>query len=492
MTLGERSEQNTQTLSKAQQATSVTGTAQNLLNMRASSPFMLSIDFAVAILASVMSVVSYHIIAYRELGDVPAFIAVGTLVGGIYCALVRLRERKQPLKISRRLERARTAAFYWTIAFALLLYFLFLLKITDTISRGALLLFYVLGGLAIVTSRVNTPIALSKWRNIAGYAGEVIVIGAGTNPNLNALALEIANGLSAKVTTVLLDVNCSNESWGVTRERFCTEVMNIARSADEGEICISTEGIPIERLHSLLRGLSLIPRSVLLVPNAEVSFYLQQPIVPFGQLLGVEIRRAPLNFVQRAIKRSIDLILASCLSAVLLLPFIIVAIAIKLDSSGPALFRQTRKGFGGKPFRVLKLRTMSVLEDGPQIAQATQGDTRVTRLGTWLRRNSLDELPQLFNVLKGEMSLVGPRPHAIAHDELYSKSIENYQLRQHVKPGMTGWAQVNGLRGPTPTLDLMWRRIEHDLWYAMNASITLDLKILAMTLVEVLRQRNAY
>ena len=196
--------------------------------------------------------------------------------------------------------------------------------------------------------------------------------------------------------------------------------------------------------------------------------------------------------MQRAIKRSIDLILASCLSAVLLLPFIIVAIAIKLDSSGPALFRQTRKGFGGKPFRVLKLRTMSVLEDGPQIAQATQGDTRVTRLGTWLRRNSLDELPQLFNVLKGEMSLVGPRPHAIAHDELYSKSIENYQLRQHVKPGMTGWAQVNGLRGPTPTLDLMWRRIEHDLWYAMNASIILDLKILAMTLVEVLRQRNAY
>ncbi len=421
-TLVGKSEQNTQTLSKAQQATSLTGTAPNITNMRASSPAMLLIDFAVAILASVMSVVAYHSIAYNNFGDVPAFVpafvAVGALVGGIYCALVRLRERKQLFKISRKFERARTAALYWTIAFALLLSFLFLLKITDTISRGTLLLFYVFGGLAVVTSRVNTPIVLLKSRNIAGYAREVIIIGAETNLNLNALALEIANDLLAKATTVSLDANCSNESWAVTREHFCKEVMNIARSAEEGEIYISTEGIPAERLHSLLRRLSLIPRSVLLVPNAETSFYLKQPIVPFGQLLGVEIRRAPLNFVQRAIKRSIDLILGICLSAVLILPLIIVAIAIKLDSAGPVLFYQTRKGLGGNPFKMLKLRTMSVLEDGRQITQATQDDPRVTRLGKWLRRGSIDELPQLFNVLKGQMSLVGPRPHAIAHDEM--------------------------------------------------------------------------
>ena len=135
---------------------------------------------------------------------------------------------------------------------------------------------------------------------------------------------------------------------------------------------------------------------------------------------------------------------------------------------------------------------MNVAENGSEVRQASANDSRVTRVGRWLRRSSIDELPQLLNVIRGEMSLVGPRPHAVAHDVHYAKLIENYEIRQHVKPGITGWAQVNGLRGETADPELMRRRVEHDIWYARNAGLLLDMRILLLTVLEVFRQRNAH
>jgi exopolysaccharide biosynthesis polyprenyl glycosylphosphotransferase len=211
-----------------------------------------------------------------------------------------------------------------------------------------------------------------------------------------------------------------------------------------------------------------------------------------GSHLAVEVRSEPFDPVQRTIKRLIDFVVASA-AIVLLAPFFcLVALAIKLDSPGPVIFRQTRNGYRGKPFRIFKLRTMKVQEDGAAVRQASRDDSRVTRVGRFLRKTSIDELPQLLNVLMGQMSLVGPRPHAQAHDDIYARTIENYEVRQHVKPGLTGWAQVNGLRGETATLDLMYKRIEYDLWYAVHASLLLDAEILARTVFEVMRQRNAY
>jgi lipopolysaccharide/colanic/teichoic acid biosynthesis glycosyltransferase len=135
---------------------------------------------------------------------------------------------------------------------------------------------------------------------------------------------------------------------------------------------------------------------------------------------------------------------------------------------------------------------MSTMDDGPVVRQATRGDARVTRVGRWLRRSSIDEMPQLINVVLGHMSLVGPRPHALAHDDYYEKVIATYAFRQHVKPGITGWAQVNGLRGETPTIELMERRVEHDLWYVANWSFWLDIRTLFMTVGALLRHRDAY
>jgi exopolysaccharide biosynthesis polyprenyl glycosylphosphotransferase len=171
---------------------------------------------------------------------------------------------------------------------------------------------------------------------------------------------------------------------------------------------------------------------------------------------------------------------------------LLASVAIKLDSAGPILFRQSRKGFNGKDFKIYKFRSMTVLEDGQTICQARRGDHRITRVGRILRTSSVDELPQLFNVLRGEMSLVGPRPHAIAHDNEYTETIANYAFRHHVKPGITGWAQVHGFRGETAKLDLMKKRVELDIWYINNWSLWLDLWIILLTCFEVTRGRNAY
>jgi exopolysaccharide biosynthesis polyprenyl glycosylphosphotransferase len=192
-----------------------------------------------------------------------------------------------------------------------------------------------------------------------------------------------------------------------------------------------------------------------------------------------------------SVKRLFDLVLALLALGMLLPLMALIAAAIKLDSPGPVFFRQRRAGRHGRIFSIFKFRSMHVLEDGADVVQAKTADVRVTRIGRFLRRSSLDELPQLLNVVAGEMALVGPRPHALAHDEYYGNRIANYRRRQLVRPGITGWAQVNGARGATPRLSDMQVRIDFDLAYVERESFWLDLLILLRTPFEVLRRRNA-
>lgn len=195
---------------------------------------------------------------------------------------------------------------------------------------------------------------------------------------------------------------------------------------------------------------------------------------------------------QRLLKRSLDLFVALPMFALLLVPMTAIAILVRLDSPGPALFRQRRLGRAGKPFDIVKFRTMHVQENGDDVVQARPNDRRITRVGRWLRRSSLDELPQLYNVIRGEMSLVGPRPHAVLHDRQFAALIGDYGLRQMVKPGITGWAQIHGLRGPTPNVETMRMRVSFDIWYARHANFRLDLRILLQTPLELFRRRNAF
>jgi putative colanic acid biosysnthesis UDP-glucose lipid carrier transferase len=191
------------------------------------------------------------------------------------------------------------------------------------------------------------------------------------------------------------------------------------------------------------------------------------------------------------LKRVFDVVVAA-LALLCLLPLLIVtALVVKWDTPGPVFFRQWRGGRNGARFRIIKFRTMTCMEDGSEVQQARQGDARVTRIGRVLRKTSIDELPQLLNVLRGDMSLVGPRPHAVLHDAVYSRLIPQYSERQLVKPGMTGLAQVNGCRGETCDLADMEQRVERDLEYMRHWSLWLDVMIMGMTVIEILRSKKA-
>lgn len=206
----------------------------------------------------------------------------------------------------------------------------------------------------------------------------------------------------------------------------------------------------------------------------------------------ISVVELPFRGVDRQLKRLEDLILAALILPVALLPMLVIAISIKLTSSGPVIFRQTRHGLDGREFKIWKFRTMTVTESDKAFKQASRNDPRVTRLGAFLRSSSLDELPQLFNVISGEMSVVGPRPHPVKLNDDHRRVIPRYMLRHIVKPGITGWAQVNGFRGGTETADMMRARIEHDLYYIRNWSLMTDLHILIRTVQMLMTRNNAY
>jgi putative colanic acid biosynthesis UDP-glucose lipid carrier transferase len=206
----------------------------------------------------------------------------------------------------------------------------------------------------------------------------------------------------------------------------------------------------------------------------------------------VSVFENPLYGVDGVLKRGLDVVLATAALLLLMIPMTLIALAVKMTSKGPVFFRQLRYGLDGKPIRVWKFRSMTVMENGSQVQQARQNDCRVTPIGGFLRRSSLDELPQLFNVLVGTMSLVGPRPHANAHNEYYRTQIQGYMLRHKVKPGMTGLAQVNGCRGETETIEKMASRVKFDHQYIREWTIWLDLKIILQTFQVVFTKQNAY
>ncbi|MEO6013987.1 MAG: exopolysaccharide biosynthesis polyprenyl glycosylphosphotransferase [Devosia sp.] len=215
-------------------------------------------------------------------------------------------------------------------------------------------------------------------------------------------------------------------------------------------------------------------------------------VVPIGANNALRFVRRPLSDFSVLLKRGFDLLLAG-VGIVLLLPlFAVVALAIRLDTPGPVIYRQARRGFNGETFMIWKFRSMSVMESGHAMHQARPGDRRVTRVGRFIRKTSIDELPQLVNVLLGQMSLIGPRPHAISHDDQLSKVLATYAQRQRIKPGITGWAQVNGFRGETASAEQIEGRVTHDIYYIDNWSIYLDVWIVVRTAIAVLVQRDVY
>jgi putative colanic acid biosynthesis UDP-glucose lipid carrier transferase len=246
------------------------------------------------------------------------------------------------------------------------------------------------------------------------------------------------------------------------------------------------------RILHVLDELKDTTASIYFVPDMFITDLIQ---ARSGTVCGtpvIAVCESPFTGSNGLIKRTSDIILSLLILALISPLLLLIAIAIKFDSPGPIIFKQRRYGLDGEEILVYKFRSMRVCEDGDTIRQAQKDDARITRIGAFLRKNSLDELPQFINVLQGRMSIVGPRPHAVAHNEIYRNLIKGYMIRHKVKPGITGWAQVNGYRGETRTLDKMQARIDHDLDYLRNWSLRLDLHIILKTILIVFKDRAAY
>jgi putative colanic acid biosynthesis UDP-glucose lipid carrier transferase len=270
------------------------------------------------------------------------------------------------------------------------------------------------------------------------------------------------------------------------------QLVAAARRGDVDTVLITLPMRAENRIRKLLEQLSDTTVSVYIVPDFFVFELLHSRWTSLGGLPAVSVFENPLFGVDGMAKRAIDLVLASMAVVIGAVPMILVATAVKLTSPGPVLFRQKRYGLDGREILVWKFRTMRTCENGDSVKQATRNDPRVTWVGGILRRTSLDELPQLFNVITGSMSLVGPRPHASAHNEQYRMLIRGYMLRHKVKPGITGLAQVSGCRGETETIEKMQQRVAWDHRYIRDWSIWLDFKILLKTVLVVLKREQAY
>jgi exopolysaccharide biosynthesis polyprenyl glycosylphosphotransferase len=273
---------------------------------------------------------------------------------------------------------------------------------------------------------------------------------------------------------------------------FAERVTNESRALRPDRILVL---LPIDQrptIDLLVERFAELPVSILVSTESLVAMHGKPSMLTFGGLRMLRVVRKPLSAADRIIKRSFDLAASAGLLILLLPVFAVVAAAIKLDSAGPAFFIQWRKGFNQRQFPMFKFRTMQWAEDDGSFTQTSRGDPRITRVGKWLRRLNIDELPQLANVLRGEMSLVGPRPHAVEHDDMYYAEIATYARRHNMKPGITGLAQARGHRGATDSLQQMEDRVRSDLAYIEDWSLLLDVKILLLTVFSPRAYRNAY
>ncbi|MCK5830872.1 MAG: undecaprenyl-phosphate glucose phosphotransferase [Methylococcales bacterium] len=274
-----------------------------------------------------------------------------------------------------------------------------------------------------------------------------------------------------------------------------SDVRELVDSAKQGKVDIVYITLPLkaeDRIKEIISELSDTTVSVYYVPDFFGFDLLRAQWSSVGNIAVISIYDSPFYGVDGVLKRIFDILFSLIALLIIALPMFVIALLVKLTSSGPILFKQRRFGLDGNEISVWKFRSMSVTEDGGTVTQAKKNDPRVTKLGKFLRKTSLDELPQFINVLQGRMSVVGPRPHAVAHNELYRKQIKGYMLRHKVKPGITGLAQVRGYRGETDTLDKMEGRIKYDLEYIRHWSLYMDIKIVFLTVFNVFLSEDVY
>lgn len=471
------------------------GTPRWSISHRAIAPMAMTCDAILIVLMGAVSSLAYQYAYYYDTlagarGDVVQSAGLAVLVAALFIPLGKSRGLYDPAELLNLKSQITRVSIKWIGVLLFLAAAAFTMKAGGSFSRGSTILFAVLGLLALVGGRVIWRVVLADGLAVRKFSGRkvALILEEGLVSKSGVVQALARHGLEPAHQFILP----ANRNDTKARARVIAKAVSSIRGSNVEEIIVGADLDHWSGLKELLSQLRVLPLPVNLVPVGPTSDLFHLPSHTIGETVTIELQRGPRTVLERAVKRIADIVVSG-ISLVLLFPLLVMTvIAIKLDSPGPVIFKQRRSGFNGRQFQIMKFRTMYVLEDGEKVIQARPNDSRVTRVGSWLRRTSIDELPQLLNVLSGHMSLIGPRPHALAHDTEFGAQVAKYAYRHHVKPGITGWAQVHGFRGRTCNVSDIEKRLELDLWYIDNWSLALDVKIALMTVIEIVQGENAY
>ena len=438
-------------------------------------------DIALIVAGATVIGAAYHEMAYDSGGSAELHMRLGLVIAALFAIPGILRNDYAIQRFLGSKGQIARCFTLWNMAFASAILLGFLTKTSADVSRGTVLLFYVFGFGAVASGRMMLT-RLASHGDVASR--RVFLIGSEQEVELfNQRYKPSELGLRVVSASILRGPDTLRDDLALAAAS--------ARILRPDDIYILVPWSETDMIDACIDALLRVPATLHLGPERVLDRFSELQIEHLGPISSLRLARRPLSGIEIFGKRCMDIVLSTCGLIALAPLFAATAIMIKLDSPGPVFFFQRRYGFNQQPFRIVKFRSMSTMEDGRHVEQARSGDARITRIGQLLRRFNIDELPQLFNVLRGDMSLVGPRPHALAHDQHYVNRIALYARRHNVKPGITGWAQVNGLRGETSTPNKMQRRVEHDLYYIDNWSFTLDIKILFLTVFSRKAYQNA-
>jgi len=446
-------------------------------------------DVLLIVLALHLSVAIYGIV-WKTNYDLLAFVTIALLI--LFSAQNDLYRSWRLFRLHRELIQLFTV---WTYIVVGLLLIAFMTKSTDDYSRLAISTWFLLAPVLMGLFRFTLRKVLYSLRKKGWNTRATAIVGANDQGVKFAKNLENAQWMGMKFVGFYDDRELDRiDNFGI--DEIKGNLDQLIEQARQGEIDTIYITMPLKaetRAQQLILKLADTTVSLYYVPDFSSLDILSGSWMTLGDSPVISVFENPYNGVDGWLKRVEDVVLASCVLFVIALPMIVITIAIKFTSPGPVIFKQRRYGINGQEIEIWKFRSMTACDDDEKnIKQASKSDVRVTPLGGFLRRTSLDELPQFLNVLKGDMSIVGPRPHAVAHNELYRKKIHRYMMRHKVKPGITGWAQINGWRGETESNEKMEKRIEYDLDYIRNWSLILDLKIFFLTFLKGFINKNAY
>ena len=384
-------------------------------------------------------------------------------------------------------EEIRTITFAWVATLVTLTFFAFITKTGPDFSRGWFLIWLVVGWVSLVASRVALRMSLRELRRRGFNQRRIAIVGS------QAKAREIESRMN-EMSWAGLVVSGRFEPRDATTDAASdyADLVAFVGSGAADQVWIAVPLRDEETIHRVQSALRHSTVDIRYLPDVSGFQLLNNSVTDVAGLPVICLSSSGMDAIDRVMKRIEDLVLATFILLLIGPLMLAIAAGVKLTSPGPVLFRQRRLGMGGEAITVLKFRSMIMHREAPgQITQARKGDPRITSFGAFLRRTSLDELPQFLNVLGGSMSIVGPRPHALEHNDQYKVLVDRYMARHKVNPGITGWAQINGCRGETDTLEKMQKRVQHDLYYIEHWSLWLDLRIIARTVLQIMANHDA-